>query len=640
MENKIFQKKINIFWFLLLLFIIFRLAILLTSIDKLYDFEELYRGAIAKDILEGLSIPFFDYSYTEYEGGSLVIGILAAPFFYLFGQSYFSLKLATFLISILIFFLWYKFLEKAFGRSEAVLAGFLMTFSPPAYTKISLTSWGNHFESNLFTIAALSLFYKIFSSLNAEKNRKDCTLLETDKSRIFLHFILGTVAGFGIYFSYTFLITLIILLLIWFILDKKFLFKKSFIFFLSGFLIGFSPGIYFNLTHEFAGLRVKGVPLYKIFFTGSQTSGNAIHKFYDFFSSNLPNSYCFSDTGNIPGRLINYIYFFIFLLSYFALVWLNRKKILQTFSRLFSFKGIKGNYDETPIPSLFIIFFPLAFSLIYSLTPFKVGLKADDYFQYRYLMPLMQLEIVIIAVTLPMIMKHKIVGKFKSLLKPLSFFLLTILFLLGPVSNLRLISYKKPVNPFNYKGYNYFWLGQVAVDRYGFDLNNSLSLTWRIKKDYRTQYYEGLGYYYGWAFIANKDEGEKILGKINPALKSNFYKGLGVSYLFLHGENTKFEILKKFAAENIPPDEQKYFFIGYGKMMPYLEKKLKENFIGSADEDLRKYFYFGMGEGLGNKLGFNEWKCKNEIGKTDVYGEKYYLEGFSQGLKEAKFISG
>jgi len=636
MENKIFQKRVNIFWLLLLLFIIFRLAILLTSIDKLYNSEELYRGAIAKDILEGLSIPFFDYSYTEYEGGSLVIGVLAAPFFYFFGQSYFSLKLATFLISILIFILWYKFLEKTFGRSEAVLAGFLMTFSPPAYTKISLTSWGNHFESNLFSIAALSVLYMILSSINAEKNKEDCNFPQ-EKSGIFFHFILGAIVGFGIYFSYTFLITLVILLLIWFILDKKFLFNKSFILFACGFFAGFSPGIYFNLTHNFAGLKIKGIPLHKIFFSTGQSSENPIHKFYEFFFSKLPNSYCFSDIGKIPGELINYIYFLIFLFSFFLLVWLNRKQFSQSFLRLFSFKELKGNCNGINSPVLFIILFPLAFSLIYSLTPFKVGLKADDYFQYRYLMPLMQMEIIVIAVAISAVIKQKISVNFKFFLRPLSIFLLAFLFLIGSVSNLMLISFKKPVNPFAYKGYNYFWLGQVAVDRYGFDLNNSLSLTGRIEKEYRTQYYEGLGYYYGWAFIANKDEGEKILGKINPALKNNFYKGLGVSYSFLHGKNTKFEILKKFAAENIPPDEQKYFFIGYGKMMPYLGKKLEENFIGSADEDLRKYFYFGMGEGLGNKLGFNEWKCKNEIGKTDLYGEKYYFEGFAQGLKEAKF---
>jgi len=642
MKNKFPQKRLNIFWFLLFFFIVFRLAILLTSIDQLYDFEELYRGAIAKDLLEGLSIPFFDYSYTEYEGGSLVIGILAAPFFSLFGQSYFSLKLVTFLISILIFFLWYKFLEKAFGRSEAVLASFFMTFSPPTYTKISLTSWGNHFESNLFTIAALSLFYKIFSSLSAEESKEGfnfkSNLQKWGKNRIFLNFILGAVAGFGIYFSYTFLIALMILVLLWFILDKKFLFKKSFIFSICGFLVGFSPGIYFNLTHKFAGLRIKGVPLHKIFITTNWPSGNAIHKFYEFFSSNLPNSYCFSDIGNISGKLINYTYFVIFLFSYFALVWLNRKKISQAFSRLFSFKESKVDCNEINSPALFIILFPLAFSLIYSLTPFKVGLKADDYFQYRYLMPLMQLEMIILAVSLPMIIKQKISSKFKLLLNTLAIFFLAILILLNSVSNLRLISYKRPVNPFTYKGYNYFWLGQVAVDRYGFNLNNSFSITGRIKKEYRAQYYEGLGYYYGWAFIAQKGEGEKVLGKIDPVLQNYFYKGLGVSYSLLHGRNTKFVILKKFAEENIPLEKQKYFYTGYGKMMPYLEKSLQEKFIDSVDKDLRKYFYIGMGEGLGIKLGFNEYRYKKEIEKIGTDAEKFYSEGFYLGLREAKFI--
>ena len=155
--------KFKIFWVLLALFILFRLSILFTSIDQIYNFEELYRGAIAKEVIDGLSLPLFDYLYTDYEGGSLVEGILAVPFFLILGQTYFSLKLVTFLISVLIFSLWYYFLNNFFGKTEAVLASILITLSPPAYTKISLTSWGNHFESNLFAIVIIILFYKYFS---------------------------------------------------------------------------------------------------------------------------------------------------------------------------------------------------------------------------------------------------------------------------------------------------------------------------------------------------------------------------------------------------------------------------------------------------------------------------------------------
>ena len=265
MVNKLINSKSNTFWFLLFLFLAFRLSILLTSIDKLYDFEELYRGAIAKDIIEGLSLPFFDYLYTDYEGGSIIVGLLASPFFFLIGQTYFSLKLVTFLISILIFTLWYYFLNKFFGKLEAGLASLLIILSPPTYTKISLTSWGNHFESNLFTITLIYLFYKVFSQ---------------DKFSKSMYFFMGVVTGLGSFFTYTFLISFAIVLFLWFVYDKRFIFRKSFLFFATGYIIGFSPGIYFNLTHKFAGLYVKGVPIYEIFSTKSSSGDNFWHRFY------------------------------------------------------------------------------------------------------------------------------------------------------------------------------------------------------------------------------------------------------------------------------------------------------------------------------------------------------------------------
>ena len=626
--------RFDIFWILLVLFILFRLSILFTSIDQLYNFEELYRGAIAKEVIDGLSLPLFDYLYTDYEGGSLFEGILAIPFFLILGQTYFSLKLVTFLISVLIFSLWYYFLNNFFGKTEAVLASILITLSPPAYTKISLTSWGNHFESNLFAIVIIILFYKYFF---AEASLKSGRESEKVSGKGFVYyFSAGAVAGVGIFFSYTFFIPLAIFLFLWFACDKKFILKKPFLIFTAGFLLGFSPVIYFNITHNFVGFNVKGVPIYEIFSEKASSGESFLKKFYSMITLYLPNSFCFKNAGPVSGKIINYSYYCIFSISYLSLLWLNHKKVYNFCLSLFS-SNHKKNNPEINSPVLFILFLPVSFILILSLAPFKIGVILDDYFWYRYLTSLFQFQMIIISIFISYILKKGNESRFRSFIKPASYLLLAVIILIGISGNIGLISFTNPTNPFLYKGYNYFWLGQVVVYRYGFNLENSISVAERLNKDYRGEYYEGLGYYYGWAFFSIKEEEKKIFKKIDPYFQNCFYKGVGINYSLLHGKNMGFNELKKFVKENIPESQENNFYIGFSTMMAYWNKNSIENFINGTDNESKKYLYYGMGRGIGKKFGFNELKCREEIEKAKGTEREYYYRGFQEGLKEAKF---
>ena len=74
---------------LLLLYLTVRLVILFSAIDKVHLDEELYRGNIAKEVISGPVLPFLDYQRSEYEGGTLVMGLLAVPFFLIFGYRQF-----------------------------------------------------------------------------------------------------------------------------------------------------------------------------------------------------------------------------------------------------------------------------------------------------------------------------------------------------------------------------------------------------------------------------------------------------------------------------------------------------------------------------------------------------------------------
>ena len=78
---------------LVLLFVASRLLYLVLIDPRYlltYASDETYRGAIAQELVTGLSMPFTEYRADNYSGGSLVIGALAAGFFLLFGPTLFA----------------------------------------------------------------------------------------------------------------------------------------------------------------------------------------------------------------------------------------------------------------------------------------------------------------------------------------------------------------------------------------------------------------------------------------------------------------------------------------------------------------------------------------------------------------------
>ncbi len=103
---------------LICLFILVRLTVLLSCMDKLSDLEELYHGTIAHEIISGPAIPlweYLDYKVEYFPGGSLTAGILAVPFFLIFGHTYTALKLVGLTFALGTFILWFIFLKEFFN---------------------------------------------------------------------------------------------------------------------------------------------------------------------------------------------------------------------------------------------------------------------------------------------------------------------------------------------------------------------------------------------------------------------------------------------------------------------------------------------------------------------------------------------
>ncbi len=262
---------------LLLLFVASRL-LYLTLIDPAYLLnypgEEPYRGTIAQELLTGLTLPFTEYRADNYSGGSLVIGALAAGFFLLFGPTVFALKLAPLLLFTLALAFWYWTIERAAGERVAGYFAMLFCFSPPLLTAYSVTAMGFHSESIFFSALTVFLLFRMLS-VGAGGARVPVApphatgdgpppALE-EKSSLAFPALLGLTAGFGLWFTYIYSLTLLTMLGFWLWHDKGVRWRLHILWFAIGFVIGFSPWIIINLQTHFAGLVVQGKNLWEHF---------------------------------------------------------------------------------------------------------------------------------------------------------------------------------------------------------------------------------------------------------------------------------------------------------------------------------------------------------------------------------------
>ncbi len=425
--NKLGLKKHGLLSFLpifilVLAFLIIRLFILFTSISLIVGPEERVRGSIAMSLIKGLKMPLFEYQCDTYGGGSIIAGILAIPFFLLFGPSIASLKLVGLSFSTATLILWYFFCNKFFNRRLATIMSLLFIFSPIRLTRYSLATGGCHLETVFFNILVILIFFQIF--FNGEKHKVN-------------FIILGLISGFSLWFAYIFFITFLTCLLFWFILDRKLFIKKEFFIFIIFFIIGFSPWIYYNLTRNFIGLDVI-----KLYFT---IPGKMIEPFriINNFKSLIFHKlfYFLAFTISIREKsIISILYYLIFISSFCCLLWWNRKIIKKIFLSFIPFIGIKLKNEDISIELFFLIYFIISF-FIYSI--FNYSWVLDD--GTRYFVPLFPLIILIITLFLDRIRESR----------PLvSFLIICFLLLAGFFGNLKLIGFDRSFGiGFNINGY-------------------------------------------------------------------------------------------------------------------------------------------------------------------------------------------
>jgi len=120
-----------------------------------YDHEELYNAVHAQLIgLEHMDY-LFDLQYRGHCGGCTQHALLGAGLFAILGPSLFAWKLIPILWIGVMAYAGSRFLRKQVGLMAALVFGTLLVLPPPTFLELSLTAWGNHFESGVASVVVL-----------------------------------------------------------------------------------------------------------------------------------------------------------------------------------------------------------------------------------------------------------------------------------------------------------------------------------------------------------------------------------------------------------------------------------------------------------------------------------------------------
>ncbi len=236
-----------------LLFLVSRLAVMLLSDQSrlfLFVDEELYRGTIGRLLDIAPHISLFSLRTDDFNSGAMVFGWLASRSFRVFGPTVFALKLIPVLWFTAALWFWQDLAERFAGRRTAVIFSALFVFSPPSFTAYSLTAMGFHSDTVALTAATLWLFFK--------QTRSEAAGLARAAA-------LGSLAGFSLWFSYHYALTLAALALYWLWRERRMPSGRRTLLIAAGFLAGFWPWLALNLLGGGQGWVVHGIPVWSLF---------------------------------------------------------------------------------------------------------------------------------------------------------------------------------------------------------------------------------------------------------------------------------------------------------------------------------------------------------------------------------------
>ena len=239
-------------WLLVFLYVGLRVAVIFSSPGFLYAEEEIYNAALALDILgPELVGSLFDYQYQDFDGGTLVMSLLYVPVGLIFGATWFTYKALAIALGLGGLWAWGTVLRRSHGPRCALLGCLLIAAGTPVFTTYGLLLWGTHTEASILAVCCLWL----------------CTRALDNPPEISRPWVLalGALCGFGVYFIYSFVLVLAVVLLLFLMTPGG---RRGLPWLLAGALVGFSPWLWRRgLTGDPFVMQVQGGALGTLLFS-------------------------------------------------------------------------------------------------------------------------------------------------------------------------------------------------------------------------------------------------------------------------------------------------------------------------------------------------------------------------------------
>lgn len=194
------RREVGAWVGLAVLFVLFRVAMLVGDPGRFWAVEETYQADIALALAHGEPLEALPaYLYPAMAGVSLVDGLAVAGLAFVFGPTWWVVKGLALVIALLASATLVATARLAIGAWAALALGALLALAPPSMATMQMFLHGNHAEAALpLALSAAGLW----------------ALLERDRSgggRARLAFALGLMSGFAVFFVYSHLLVVALL---------------------------------------------------------------------------------------------------------------------------------------------------------------------------------------------------------------------------------------------------------------------------------------------------------------------------------------------------------------------------------------------------------------------------------------------
>ncbi len=363
---------------LVLLGVLLRVVQLARHPELFLDWEELGRGLVARELLDGMALHLLDHQMDPYAGGSLVMGILVTPFFVLFGDDVISLQLAAIpFIAITALAVW-ALLRRPAGEPAALLAAALVFLAPYSASRLQLMVWGDHSQVPSFMALCLLLAWGWWKPEGRAPWRAG---------------LLGLVAGFGLYFHYHLAIPLVVVALLLLAADRRALLGSSGLALLGGGLLGFSPWLLYNLTHDFGGLEISRYG--SVVDPGVGWFAGTASRLAEILGPVGAGAWGSAPVQGGLQRAVSTVSWLLVLVAWAGLLWADRARLLALGRALLRGRPAPQDEPGSWVALPWLLYLPL-FVLLGAISPFDFD-NRPWYFADRYLTTLHLAALTIVA---------------------------------------------------------------------------------------------------------------------------------------------------------------------------------------------------------------------------------------------------